>query len=331
MCSNSNDKDHYDIEVELFGIKRSMLNHYNNGSYENALTSALLLTDKVLSLYGEKNAIYASCLNNVALMNKMLGNNDIAMEHYIKALHIYEDTNGKQNESYAATLMNLGVIYKSTAEYKKGLEKQQLLERSEEALNDSIKIRTFLQGQDHKETLKAKIHLASLYRIYNKINESEDMLRKIINIGKKVHGKLDLVTATASNNLGMLLKTTGRYKEAHEFYEDSLRTRSNVLGDGHPDTLISMNNFAELLIAIGEQDKAAVLQQKILDTIGEVSKKDDNTNNNTTNTVNTNNNNDSNIVSPATASAQAPDKPAILSKLPPRRSKKAKPSTEWLP
>jgi len=160
------------------------------------------------------------------------------------------------------------------------------------------------------------------------------MLRKIINIGKKVHGKLDLVTATASNNLGMLLKTTGRYKEAHEFYEDSLRTRSNVLGDGHPDTLISMNNFAELLIAVGEQEKAAVLQQKILDTIGEVSKKDDN-NTNSNGNSNTNSDSDSNsnsnIISPATASAQAPDKPAILSKLPPRRSKKSKPSAEWLP
>ena len=72
------------------------------------------------------------------------------------------------------------------------------------------------------------------------------------------------MTATASNNLGMLLKTTSRYEEALGHYEESLRTRVNVLGDGHPDTIISMNNMAELLIASGQPDKVLTSSSSLL-------------------------------------------------------------------
>ena len=37
-----------------------------------ALDTAIELQDKVEQVMGKDNAIYASCLNNIALMNKMV-------------------------------------------------------------------------------------------------------------------------------------------------------------------------------------------------------------------------------------------------------------------
>lgn len=42
------------------------------GLYDAALDDALELEEKVKRTMGKNNAIYASCLNNVALMNKMV-------------------------------------------------------------------------------------------------------------------------------------------------------------------------------------------------------------------------------------------------------------------
>lgn len=42
------------------------------GQYNNSLDCALELQDKVAKVMGTKCAIYASCLNNVALMHKMV-------------------------------------------------------------------------------------------------------------------------------------------------------------------------------------------------------------------------------------------------------------------
>lgn len=100
----------------------------------------------------------------------MLGQYDAAIERYTEALHIYEDIAGRQNTSYATTLYNIGVLYKTMASEsdKKGIEKSELLQRSEEALGDSYKIRASLLGDAHKDTILSEVQLAGLKRLQAK-------------------------------------------------------------------------------------------------------------------------------------------------------------------
>jgi tetratricopeptide (TPR) repeat protein len=130
-------KTDIDIEKDLFVLKRRMGGFHSVGNYKSALEVAEELQDKVKSLMGEDNAMYASCLNNVALMQKYLGKIEESVEAYTQALHIYEDAVGKKHSSYAITLANLGASYKVYAETSKGMEKMQLLERAKEALEDA--------------------------------------------------------------------------------------------------------------------------------------------------------------------------------------------------
>jgi hypothetical protein len=65
----TNTKSKLDEEKELFSLKRSLSAQYNQGNYESGLRIAVELSDKALILYGGKeNAVYASCVNNIALM-----------------------------------------------------------------------------------------------------------------------------------------------------------------------------------------------------------------------------------------------------------------------
>jgi hypothetical protein len=64
----SQSDDSLEREKELYAEKREMTRFYSSGDYKNALQSALTLHDMVVNLYGKKNAVYASCLNNIALM-----------------------------------------------------------------------------------------------------------------------------------------------------------------------------------------------------------------------------------------------------------------------
>lgn len=66
--SNTDERDSLEREKELYAVKRAMSRHYSSGDYANALESGMTLHDMVVSLYGKKNAVYASCLNNIALM-----------------------------------------------------------------------------------------------------------------------------------------------------------------------------------------------------------------------------------------------------------------------
>ena len=160
-----------DIEKELFKIKRRMGGFYSKGMYHDALVCAVDLEQKVAEVMGTGNAVHASCLNNVALMNKMLGHSDVAMAKYTAALQTYEDVVGKvgvafkrcrtlssltshpspppltprqRHPSYVSTLANIGVLYKSLAEAATGMERLQLIERADESLSDAYKLRKYV-------------------------------------------------------------------------------------------------------------------------------------------------------------------------------------------
>ena len=71
---DSNRPDHQqqktaiDEERQMFLLKRRMSEAYSKGHYRNALSFAQQLEEKASTLLGVKNAVYASCLNNTALM-----------------------------------------------------------------------------------------------------------------------------------------------------------------------------------------------------------------------------------------------------------------------
>jgi tetratricopeptide (TPR) repeat protein len=101
-----------DMEKQLFRLKRAIGSHYSLGKYDEALNVAIQLEEKSLEIFGKSSPVYASSVNNVGLMQKMLGNTEFAMNKYIHALQIYETSVGKQHSSYLSTLTNLGVLYK---------------------------------------------------------------------------------------------------------------------------------------------------------------------------------------------------------------------------
>ena len=98
---------------------------------------------------------------------------------------------------------------------------------------------------------------------------AEDLLLEALSSARTVHGELSSLTATILNNLGVLLKQDPtRIYTAKEYYEEALRIRSYTLGNQHPDTIVSMNNLAELHLALGQEKEARDLQEKILELMG---------------------------------------------------------------
>lgn len=284
-----------DVEKSLFSLKRKMTARYSKGQYGEALELAKELETSVKINIGVDNTLYASAMNNVALMCKLVGELDESMECYTRALQIYEDCVGREHTSYAATLTNLGILYKTKAEDgAKGMDKDQLLARAEEAIEDGLTTREALSKtgdftiEAQRDIITSANQLASILKLRGKVDQAERKYRRTLETCRHSFGDLDSLTATTLNNLGVLLKSKinvevnshdpsrdsgivleGKnldfFTEAEHCYVDSLNTRRNTLGQSHPDTIISMHNLGELYIAVGLRVKAETLQSKILD------------------------------------------------------------------
>jgi len=257
-----------DAEKELFKLKRKMGSYYSLGKYAGALECAIELEGCVKGLMGRDNAMYASCLNNVALMNKMLGQNEEAKLKYTEALHVYEDAVGKKHKSYASTLANLGVLYRTLAETSKGMEKLSLLDQGESALKDALVIRKEVCGEKSREVLTTSNNLASIWRLRDRPKEAQAELEATLEVARAEYGNNDNITALTLNALGLLLKAQGQLDEAKMMYDEALEIRSKTLGDSHPDTVVSMHNLAELLIEMKREPEAIALQEKLLSILG---------------------------------------------------------------
>jgi tetratricopeptide (TPR) repeat protein len=217
------------IMNELNQLKKKLGQHYGNGEYKDALDIAIEMHEKISRL-GTRSAHYASSLNNLALLNKYLGNNDTAIEQYTQALIIYHEIYGtKSHLSYASTLTNLGILYKTVGEQSSGLDRMSLYDRAEEALSDALATRKELLGENYGDTLFAAVHLAGVWRLQKKLKEAEVLLSTSLTKSKEFHGGKDLLAATILNSLGLLLKSQGRYAEAKLSYEQAFEIRRYVM------------------------------------------------------------------------------------------------------
>ncbi len=114
---------------------------YSKGAYEEALALAKRLERKVVTVIGPNNPIHASCINNVALMQKMMGNLSESLSNYEKSLEMYRACVGSNHPSYLSTVSNIGVLYKSLADRAEDENSvNEYLKKAEESLASSLRL-----------------------------------------------------------------------------------------------------------------------------------------------------------------------------------------------
>jgi hypothetical protein len=55
----------------------------------------------------------------------------------------------------------------------------------------------------------------------------------------------------------------GQYQQAHDLNQDTVNRSRGVLGEDHPDTLISASNLARDLRELGQHEQASELEQEV--------------------------------------------------------------------
>ena len=87
--------------------------------------------------------------------------------------------------------------------------------------------------------------------------QAESMLRKTLEIRKRVLEVSDPKRTVALNDLGMLYLIQGRLTEAEPLLKDAMEIRQQQLGDNHVDTATSLTNMARLYNTKGNYDKSS--------------------------------------------------------------------------
>ena len=103
-------------------------------------------------------------------------------------------------------------------------------------------------------------------------DETEQLYREALEIGRATLGNRHHNTLFSINNLGLLLQAKGDLAAAEPLCREALEVSLETLGNRHPDTLISISGLGRLLKAKGDLAAAEPLSREALevsrDTLG---------------------------------------------------------------
>lgn len=160
-------------EKYLADLQRGVQQAHKEGDYEQALKLAVHAQKEMADYFGLDHPVNASAWNNIAIMNKKLGNFDAGIDAYLKAINTYRSAAGGKHPQYVATLCNLGLCFQAAALAKNvSLERLPLLERAVETFEEVLKLRNEIEvsysdsGGSHASTLAQVKHHFTLAQFY---------------------------------------------------------------------------------------------------------------------------------------------------------------------
>ncbi|MBX3403391.1 MAG: serine/threonine protein kinase [Phycisphaeraceae bacterium] len=116
-----------------------------------------------------------------------------------------------------------------------------------------------LLGHEHREALTMMNNLAIGLKDIGRYDESDELLRELIEIRERLHGRDHPQTLYALNSLAANMQRQGRNEEAEPLLRETLERRRRILGDDHVSTVVSAGNLGVTLISMGRLAEAEPL------------------------------------------------------------------------
>jgi len=271
-------------EKELGRLHREVRDAFANGDFETAMTSARDAESTAREMYGEEHPVLASCMNNIGLLQKTQGFYDDAVKTFEEAARVYYHSVGPESRSTATTFHNLALCYKAVADRETSEHRKlSALDQAQITFEDALKSCKVALGDDHPTTALSASGLASVLRELAQRSNLKKKARKDMERAESLHMEAfrslessekhanSLAMATVANNFAYHIKQIQdeeRYNDAVNLYLRAVETRLQRLSPTHPDTITARHNLAEMMIVLGRDEDAALIQEEILRDLG---------------------------------------------------------------
>ena len=276
------------------------LSLYEQGRFQEAL----VLFEQLLALRQEgltqDNPLLAVALNNVAEVNRALGNYEVAQPLYQQALDLYAISLPPDHPEIATTLNNLGLTYVELGRY---IEAEPLFQRAiaiqEKAAIPGLLARAYnnlgeLYRQQGRYDLAIDYYQRSIEQTVKAVGPNapdvglassnlglaeqqrgnyaaaEELFLRAIDIYRAAFGETHPNLALGMLNLGTLYQAQGRYSEVEELYDAAIAIQLNAYGEQHPTVTQTLASFGMLYQLQGRYDDAETYFQRALATNNQI-------------------------------------------------------------
>jgi tetratricopeptide (TPR) repeat protein len=263
---------------------------YARAEFAEALPIAKEARRRAFHHFGSPSPVFASCVNNHALLLKALGSLDEAANLFDLALLNYEAGVGTRHASYLTCLGNMGAVHLARHKH----------EEARAVFDRVLTARRELLPADHPEVAQAMYQLAGALRHLKRFEEAFALQSEALRNLQRKYGSEHLLSATAMNNLALTCKALAQQdqqqpppsshaaataadadaaptptpplsakaaawlQQARDLLESACSVRHRALGARHPDYIAAVYNLQEVYRACGETERAERVRAHIL-------------------------------------------------------------------
>ena len=217
---------------------------------EQALNRARTITERG----GDRLAVAANLAGLADLYNQW-GKYDAALEHYRRALALYEQILGPAHPVIARNLINLTVPLIAAGRF----------DEARAAAERALAITETVFGHDHLQTAGIHIALGNLAAQQNQLDESILQFERALAIQQAALGREAPDVADTMGNLGELYRARGRYARALELRLRALEILEKRKGHDHPELAYDLAGIAKIYIDQNRPADAIPLFERALE------------------------------------------------------------------
>ena len=205
------------------------------GNLEGALTlyQKVLISQKLM--YGETHPHIAETHQNIGVVLLRSGEPETALKHFQAAQKVFKESIGNDHSRTIRVRINIQASLLRLERYKEAVA---FGRKTVGLLSSSV-------GETHKKTLRAKLSLALALKHLKQYEEAEALLIPAHTVQLERAGDHDPDTLMYAHNLGSLYLAMGKYGEAEELLNNTLRKRQQARGLIHRNTILTQLLLAE--------------------------------------------------------------------------------------
>jgi tetratricopeptide (TPR) repeat protein len=207
---------------------------------------------------GPEAAATAAAIQNLADFNMFESRYDDAAPLYERALDITTKTAGPAGLTTAAAMAGLGSCLARAGDTppKADPAARKTGDRAKELLERSLLIQQWAAGPADARAVPTLLHLAALRQAQNQPEQAEAAALEALAMSEARCGSRHPTTAAALTAYAGCAKTRGDLPLAQRCLDRAAVIRNNALGIGHPDTIATLDQLIDVLIARGDYTSA---------------------------------------------------------------------------
>jgi tetratricopeptide (TPR) repeat protein len=141
-----------------------------------------------------------------------------------------------------------------------------LFQAAEPHLQAAVELLRKHRGEDHAETMEARLKLSTLYWQVSRYGPMEELLITLIAYYRRELGAENPKTLATLNELGLCYQELKKFDQAEACFLEAYEGRRKVRGEAHPETLNSLNCLGWFYyIGVRRFDRAEPYYVKALD------------------------------------------------------------------